>query len=807
MKYEKWDATALIHVINHGTAYDNATKNKLLKIYNEVKKHPNKLLLVKYKPSMHDPLHQGRLFAENGVQNLPAAIKRLCMYKYYDDLDIVNCYPVLLEQITDIETKYLKQYNLNRDEILLSESSKLNIPYGTLKKQFYILIFGGQISSECRKCKFLREYATEIASITNALWNDEKHKELRDTVMANKEKENKTGTFVSDLIMYAEKKCIDAATDFVGDSLNVSVYCFDGFLVKKGSVNPNDLPRLSEYVEEKTGYKINFVFKDMTPTSEDYARYYFSKVNNALTNPMHEKTVLNLKLDLLNLQNEHNELQENNDFLPLSDFVAKLMESTQDVVAFLSCGKSVVIERTGFDEDGLVMFEHKLLADARNTNWAFSCRLNIKGEKDPRKFNTFNLWFNNTNKVTYTKIVFKPFLTYYDKEDEVPKPNEFNLFVGFALPSPYLKYDSTNMVQAENGPLKSFIFHIKTIWCRDDPVLFEYTIKWLAANIQNPSTKLQCCLVLKSQQGAGKGCIVDLLEKIMGSRYVSRPPTIDSIVGDAFNSTYFKTCLLCFLDEICWGGDKSIKNKLKTKITDDVIQINEKYKDSYYIKNRVNFIMATNEDHYLSLEGGQRRYLVLELDNRYSKINRALKGNEAIDKEAHEHFKALRELDLRSLANYLNSIDLTGFLPANNPPSTRSTVDQIVRSFATHQQFLLDVLSNPSIIDSCSVHTKGCKGFTVGQEFHCVCSDDELEGSYVREEVMGVYNKRHKNQFTIASKSLWEFFESVIEGFRLESRQIRRFREKKRLLYFPKLDEARKSFKRNLGIENFVFDT
>lgn len=43
---------------------------------------------------------KGRVYAQ-GLQTVPGWVRRQCAHKYYHDIDIVNCYPVILLQLQE----------------------------------------------------------------------------------------------------------------------------------------------------------------------------------------------------------------------------------------------------------------------------------------------------------------------------------------------------------------------------------------------------------------------------------------------------------------------------------------------------------------------------------------------------------------------------------------------------------------------------------------------------------------------------------------------------------------------------------
>ena len=73
--------------------------------------------------------------------------------------------------------------------------------------------------------------------------------------------------------------------------------------------------------------------------------------------------------------------------------------------------------------------------------------------------------------------------------------------------------------------------------------------------------------VLKSEQGAGKGIVVSIINDILGEEYKSQPNSLEALTS-GFNAPFGNGHCYIFLDECFFSGNKSTKNLLKTKITD-----------------------------------------------------------------------------------------------------------------------------------------------------------------------------------------------------------------------------------------------
>ena len=85
--------------------------------------HKFKLMLTKYnsKITYKQKNNHGRFYGF-GLQSFPREIRKYCSNEYYIDIDIINCHPVLIENIminNDITVpKFLQQYNLDRNETI-----------------------------------------------------------------------------------------------------------------------------------------------------------------------------------------------------------------------------------------------------------------------------------------------------------------------------------------------------------------------------------------------------------------------------------------------------------------------------------------------------------------------------------------------------------------------------------------------------------------------------------------------------------------------------------------------------------------
>ena len=118
--------------------------------------------------------------------------------------------------------------------------------------------------------------------------------------------------------------------------------------------------------------------------------------------------------------------------------------------------------------------------------------------------------------------------------------------------------------------------HLREIWCSGDEKMYDYVLNWLSFIVQRPGEKTKVALCLKSEEGAGKGCILKLIEQIVSPEYYLATSNMKYILGN-FNSI-MEGKVLIDLDEASWGGRRSDANALKEKITEEKQEIEKKGK-------------------------------------------------------------------------------------------------------------------------------------------------------------------------------------------------------------------------------------
>ncbi|MGA2026261.1 MAG: primase-helicase family protein, partial [Syntrophobacteraceae bacterium] len=285
------------------------------------------------------------------------------------------------------------------------------------------------------------------------------------------------------------------------------------------------------------------------------------------------------------------------------------------------------------------------------------------GKGESKAHSIAELWFQNKNRRQYQGVGMFPgkdrdFAGYY------------NLFRGLA-------------VQPKPGRWSLFDNHIHEIICKGSEQHYTYTINYLAYIFQNTQTgsgkRPEVAVVMKGGRGTGKGSFVLPVGSIFGSHFlhVTSP---NQFLG-RFNQ-HLKDCLLLFVDEGFWAGDKTGEGILKGLVTEPTIRVEPKGKDSFEVKNHVTVIIATNNDWAIPAGLDERRFFVLEVSNAHQ--------------QDHKYFNALhdemnnggREAMLYDLLH----MDLSG-VNLRNVPQTQGLFEQKLLSADSVTKFWLSKLS------------------------------------------------------------------------------------------------------------------
>ncbi|MDP2077329.1 MAG: DUF5906 domain-containing protein [Sulfuricurvum sp.] len=198
-----------------------------------------------------------------------------------------------------------------------------------------------------------------------------------------------------------------------------------------------------------------------------------------------------------------------------------------------------------------------------------------------------------------------------------------------------------------------------------NPTYYKWVINWMAGFLQTRK-RSQCALVLKGDQGSGKGILFEyVITPLFGEEYCI---VVDD---DRLHSTFKNWMggqLFYNLNEISHDVKtrKAIKNFIKQLVTDTKVQAEQKYKDAGAIEIFGQVLITSNELAPLEIETSDRRFTIIQTDQ-------ALKKDGINTSKLIESIKS----ELITFASYLigYGVDWVLFDTALDTPEKRAVVN------------------------------------------------------------------------------------------------------------------------------------
>ena len=346
------------------------------------------------------------------------------------------------------------------------------------------------------------------------------------------------------------------------------------------------------------------------------------------------------------------------------------------------------------------------------------------------RVNPFTVWCKSAYRRKCERLTFYPSFDY--------KGPDFNTFTGFAI--------QKDQAVENKGAIQPLLDHIKTIWCKGNELYYEYVLNWMAHVIQKPYEKIKVALALKSTfEGAGKGCVVDKLMQIIGVNHAGQVANDTDLFGD-FTSTMSGKVLMD-LDEAVWGGNKKAKGILKNMITEKTVRIRLMRTDPYPEPSFHAFIFCSNEDWFLPANSNSRRYMALDLDNRWV-------GKETPESKA--YFAPIWAVKAENLAHFLYNRDISKFDP-RQVPITDLLKEQAAFSLDSVESWFRNCMEQGEFVDD---------EYEKVYKWNAWIPKDVLYRLYKKEMSGGYQKLKEPNKFWPAVKKLSDYDEQRVNSKR-----------------------------------------
>ena len=504
-----------------------------------------------------NPDYLERMDGSQSIQKIDSVIRGALFGATTTDIDMKNTAPTTLEWLckkNDIECPYLSDYNKDVDRY------KAIYPGIKMKVCMYINTVCKSRNGADDQGLFLNRLDKEIKSLQIQLSQLDVYKthlKFIDEKVSSKDdqtkKKNVLGCFVNSLLCHYENKFLQEMIGYCNDNkIKICAYLFDGLLVY-GNFYKDDKHLKSMALRISRKYEIDMVltYKQHDTSLSEAKLYDINKDNEKVL----EYDALKDKFEQTNCKivNSSCYVMEDDN----GDFILKNETQMRASWRHLKCRKWVARGKGGGLED--IRFIEQWFDDP-----------------DIRKYDTLDV---------------------YPNTEACPK-NIYNTWKPYAAELLDGDYDE--------DVVDRFLKHI-LILCDNNVEVAAVITQWFAHILQYPETKsfIPCFI---SKEGAGKGNLFNVINKIIGSVKTLETAKPSLHVFGTFNSP-MAGVMLVLLDELSKPEMLKFNGELKNMTTTERINIHYKGKDVITMKSHHRFAICSNEE-IEAHEGDRRKYII-----------------------------------------------------------------------------------------------------------------------------------------------------------------------------------------------------
>ena len=552
-------------------------------------------LKVDYKHSIGKDF--GRVFGK-GIQGLSKKYRGALVRDLVTDIDGKCFHPNILHMVCEtegIDCPCLKSYVLNTDTIREQFSRECNISKEQAKVYFL------KATNDCVTSKiafpFFNAYDAELKRIQKELMKLIKFAFI--LPHAEEKDRNKQGSFINCVMCYYEYQILQDMKQFLEDNVRnfeVATLMHDGLMIYGNEyANTTLLEELGEFIDKKWNYPFKFVYK-LHDTSIEMPQQF-------------EQPAINPTYQTIRDEFNKTHFKVINHQLYICD-----------------------------GEFGVCKWSKKQINDSY-------CHINAD---DKPEASFIHYWLANKDNTMRTYVTMDVFPNKF-----LCPANVYNLWEPFAMDT---LSQHTCEFEYKSDALNKILFHLKVL-CNYDTNIFEFLIDWIANMIQYPENKSVIPIII-SEQGAGKGLLIELLNNLIGRGKCLETEKPEDDVWGTFNGLMTKAFFV-HLDELEYKHVMGNESRLKGLVTQPTIVINDKGQSQITIKSFHHFIATTNKPNPVPTSSDDRRKLIWEGSNDF-------KGNKDYFREM---YKLIENVDvLRTVWDFLKKRDVPEQITESNFP-------------------------------------------------------------------------------------------------------------------------------------------
>jgi hypothetical protein len=597
--YEKINHVKLIYILQNRKRYEaiiekdkseNGNANEA-SIWAIMKKMYKNVIQIPYSEYGYIPVKYvkgkscnniGRWYAESsiGLAPIKSCIRHTLCDDMWVDIDQVNSHPVILNKLMSnyqYSSGLLNNYINNREDILNAIMNDESCSRDDAKNAVISTINGKKYKSNT-----LLQLHNEIKPGIDKIMKSDEYKDIYDYCKNTFGiKCNMQGKVMSRILQVIENDMLECYIKICHDKGLIPKYkdghivslVFDGFqLIKNDAINDDLLEELRLYAKEETGFDVELKLKP------------FDKALNIPDD-------YNVKQEEIEEEDDENDVPDD---LKSYEDLKKEFELTHAKILY---PPSVYVEK------------HSLLQNFKNTRDSYmhyKCYVkktvfkNNKPKivKEPKQF--INIWMLEHDVRYYEQICWKPPPLIHDVSD-------LNTWKGIKLSS----YERNTI--GDTNYWNVFLEFCNNLF--ESKEVCEFILARYAYRLQNPGLRTKVCVIYFGSEGAGKSTFIDTIYNIFDN-YAIQIDKAKKLYES--HSTFEKEkCFICVNEA---GGIDNFENSdvLKTRITEDTLNINPKGIQPYKIDNLCDYDMTTNNYNVVKItDDSIRRWFQTRITNYY----------------------------------------------------------------------------------------------------------------------------------------------------------------------------------------------
>jgi hypothetical protein len=257
-----------------------------------------------------------------------------------------------------------------------------------------------------------------------------------------------------------------------------------------------------------------------------------------------------------------------------ADTTALIAEFNAKYMVVNEAGKAVIFAPNRDPVLGRAFHDRMSFTDLKKLYLNRKVVVGVSEQGEPIKVSVATVWLSHPDRKQYIGGVI------FDPSGTPSPPDVLNLWTGFAI-------------KPEPGDWSLLRAHICDVICSGNEAWDRYLMGWQARMVQHPAEQGEVAVVMRGEEGTGKGTLAKVLLHILGQHGIAISNS-RHLTGN-FNA-HLRDALFLFPDEAFFTGDPQHIGVLKSLITEPYLTIEGKNQNVVQSPNFLHIMMASNNE-------------------------------------------------------------------------------------------------------------------------------------------------------------------------------------------------------------------